>query len=37
LFRQQSLAAGETVLTLPRGVYVVSLDDSGMKQKVIIK
>jgi hypothetical protein len=37
LLQQQPLAVGETVLPLPQGVYVISLDDSGMKQKVIIR
>ncbi|MDR1407526.1 MAG: T9SS type A sorting domain-containing protein [Tannerella sp.] len=37
LLQQQPLPQGETVLPLPQGVYVISLDDSGMKQKVIIR
>jgi hypothetical protein len=37
LFKQQPLAAGETIIPLPQGVYVISIDDSGMKQKVIIR
>jgi hypothetical protein len=37
LLKQQPLAAGETIIPLPQGVYVVSIDDSGMKQKVIIR
>jgi hypothetical protein len=37
LLQQQSLPSGETVLPLPQGVYVVSLDESGMRQKVIIR
>jgi hypothetical protein len=37
LYKQQPLASGETVVALPQGVYVVSIDDSGMKQKVIIR
>jgi hypothetical protein len=37
LLHQQPLPVGETVLPLPQGVYAVSLDDSGMRQKVVIK
>ncbi|MDR0756489.1 MAG: T9SS type A sorting domain-containing protein, partial [Tannerella sp.] len=37
LLQQQTLATGETVLPLPQGVYAVSIDDSGMMQKVIIR
>jgi uncharacterized repeat protein (TIGR02543 family) len=37
LLKQQPLAIGETILPLPQGVYVVTLDESGMKRKVIIQ
>jgi hypothetical protein len=37
LHAQHMVRAGKTVLTLPEGVYVVSLDRSGMKKKIIIR
>jgi hypothetical protein len=37
LIDQRTLTAGETILPLPAGVYIVTLDQSGMKRKVIIR
>ncbi|MDR1331133.1 MAG: InlB B-repeat-containing protein [Tannerella sp.] len=37
MLRQRPLPKGETVMTLPQGVYAVSIDDSGMMGKVIIR
>jgi uncharacterized repeat protein (TIGR02543 family) len=37
LYGQHTLTAGETVLQLPSGVYVVTLDQNGMKRKIIIR
>jgi uncharacterized repeat protein (TIGR02543 family) len=37
LVRQQPSVIGETVIPLPQGVYVVSLGETGMRQKVIIR
>jgi uncharacterized repeat protein (TIGR02543 family) len=37
LHAQYTLTSGETVIPLPGGVYVVTLDQSGMKQKIIVR
>jgi hypothetical protein len=37
LHERRTLTAGETVLTLPPGVYVVTIDQNGMKRKIIIR
>ena len=35
LYKQQQLAEGETVIALPQGTYIVTLDD-GAQQKIVI-